>query len=156
MITILRDLEMEEHTLYHVSPKKFDFPCRKKINEAREWSPWHDNGVLGLWASTFPKMCAAFGKHVYRITLGEHRAIGLPFGEFQRLTSHMEDFTDLIEFLCEQGDVAYLVDANPWVGEVIVLNFDAIDQFEDVTDEELKDVRTKMISPTNEKARGRR
>ena len=147
MIDILETLSFEPHTLYHVSPKSFDFPCRQKINEAREWSPWHSNGVLGLWCSTFPKMCNAFGRHVYRVEMKDgHRAIGLPFGQFQRLTSDMEDFTDLIEYLCRAGDVAYLVDANPYVGEVIVLNFDAIEAFVEVTHDIPEDIRVPMLA----------
>lgn len=133
------------HRLYHVSPKEFSFPCREKINEAREWSPWHANGVLGLWCSTFPNMCSPFGKQVYEIIVKEDaRKIGLPFTDFQHLTSQMEDFNDLIAFLCGKGDVAYLADSNPYVGEVIILNFDCIDQFNNISHAVPEDVRVSL------------
>lgn len=145
MIEIIRNLEITPHVLFHVSSKQFDFPCRQKINEAREWSEWHANGVLGLWCSTFPKQCAAFGSYVYEVEMSlDAREIGLPFSDFQRLTSNMEDFSDLIEFLCKEGDVAYLIDANPYVGEVIVLNFDKIVGFKDRSGFDLQDNRVPL------------
>lgn len=149
MLPIIRELAFEPHDLYHVSPKLYDFPCRTAINEAREWSQWHANGVLGLWASTFPAMCGkSFGAQTYHVEMKEGaRRIGLPFGAFQKLTSDMEDFTDLIHFLCREGDVAYLVDGQPYVGEVIVLNFDQIARFTNVTGHDLKDVKVPMGAP---------
>jgi hypothetical protein len=147
MITILDDLTIDPHPLYHVSPKLFDFPSREEINRAREWSPWHANGVLGLWCSTFPMMCSPFGKQIYQVEMSSKaKVIGLPFGEFQRLTERMEDFDELIDYLTKQGDVAYIVDANPFVGEVIVLNFEMIKSFENVTGSELKDRRFPLRS----------
>lgn len=56
----------------------------------------------------------------------------------------MEDFGDLIAFLCGEGDVAYIVDANPYVGEVIVLNFDKITSFDNVTPQNNTDRKYKM------------
>lgn len=147
MITILDDLVYDPHTLYHVSPKLFDFPSRVEINKAREWSRWHANGVLGLWCSTRPNMCSPFGKHVYEVTLKEGcRRIGLPFREFSELTSQAEDFDPIIDYLCAEGDVAYLVDAIPEVGEVIVLNFDQIATFIEVTDGSPKDFKASLHS----------
>lgn len=141
MLPIVRTFETEPHVLYHVSPKLFEFPCRNEIVAARAWSQWHKNGVLGLWASTYPKMCSNFGGNVYRITMKESaRKIGLPFGPFQKLTSALDEFEVLIDFLCKEGDVAYLIDARKKVGEVIVLNFDAIAGFENVTGTELFDI----------------
>lgn len=129
----LFDITVAPHSLYHVSPKKFDFPCRQKINEAREWSRWHANGVLGLWCSTFPKMCGGFGKHTYQVDIKDGAAIkGVHLKEFFNVTSDMEDFSDLIACLENQVDVLYVVDSNPHVGEVIVINFAAIDNFMEV------------------------
>ncbi len=87
-------------------------------------------------------MCGNFGSYVYRVELHKDaRRVGLPFGDFQRLTGPMEDFSDLIMYLCSECDAAYLIDANPYVGEVIVMNFDCIETFTNVTGEELKDER---------------
>lgn len=145
MLLLTPELEIPQHTLYHVSPKLFDFPCRKAIFEAREWSQWHPNGVLGLWTSTFPKMCSAFGQHVYRIDLADSaRRIGIDFESFYDVASKMDDESDwmpLINWLCVQGDVAYLIDANDHVGEVIILNFKQIKSFQNVTGQPLTDMR---------------
>lgn len=142
MIPIINNLALDPHQLYHVSPKLFDFPCRTKINEAREWSQWHSNGVLGLWTSTFPNMCKGFGTYSYAVDIKEgSRRIGLPFEDFRKLTCYMEEYTDLIAYLCKHGDVAYLIDATDNIGEVIVLNFNMISRFENVTGSDLADIR---------------
>lgn len=134
MIDIIPDLDFDPHILYHVSPKLFDRPCRDEINRAREWSPWHSNGVLGLWCSTLPEMCSAFGTHTYMVDLHEGaRCFGLALDQFQKLTSHAEDYAPIIDYLLGAGDVAYIIDSNPHVGEVIVLNLDTIRVFERMT-----------------------
>jgi hypothetical protein len=138
----LLDVDLPPHCLYHASPKSFQFPSREAIFAAREWSPWHANGVLGLWCSTFPKMCSNFGQHTYRVAVRDGcRRVGLPFEDFYHLTHDREDFSDLIAYLCERADVAYLVDANPFIGEVIVLNFSEIESFDEVTGTALEDLR---------------
>jgi hypothetical protein len=162
MIPILTDFTTKPHVLYHVSPKLFDFPSRDEINKAREWSRWHANGVLGLWCSTFPRMCSAFGTYTYRVELREDaRRIGLTIEDFCDLTSNMKDFTDTIAFLTQQGDMAYIIDINPHVGEVIILNFDCIASFTNVTGSDLKDERILLtlncngVNPQDEKTRAR-
>ncbi len=141
MIPIL-EITTPEHTLYHVSPKLFNFPSRVEISRAREWSPWHPNGVLGVWCSTFPVMCRGFGSNVYRVGLSpDARRVGLPFEQFQKLTSPMLEFDPLIEYLSQCGDVMYLADASEDIGEVIVVNLDAITSWENVTEEKLTDIR---------------
>lgn len=132
----LFDIRVDPHVLYHVSPNKFVFPSRAQINEAREWSHWHPNGLLGLWCSTFPNMCSPFGKHIYKVTL-KPDAIrrGLPFGALYKGTSHLtslEEFQPIIDDISQAADVVYVKDSRDAVGEVIIFNFDAIEKFEEV------------------------
>ena len=81
------------------------------------------------------------------------RVIGVPYTPFRRLTSDMADFTDLVAFLSEQGDIVYIVDATPHIGEVIILNMDAIDRFENVSDH---DPRNKKLTLNTEQGAGNR
>lgn len=139
----LIDITFDPHTLYHVSPKQYDFPCRQKINEAREWSRWHANGVMGLWCSTLPNMCMGFGKHIYQVDIKEDAIIkGVSLQQLFDVTSEMEDFSELIAGLENKVDVIYVVDSNPYVGEVIVINFSSIKNFTEVN--EADDTRAYM------------
>lgn len=132
----LIDVSYDPHVLYHVSPMKFDFPSREQINAAREWSRWHANGVLGLWCSTFPNMCSPFGKHIYRIVLKPEAVCkGLPFRALFNTTSKLEtldEFQPIIDEMRGATDVLYVKDGHDEVGEVIILNFEAIESFEEV------------------------
>lgn len=132
----LFDVSYDPHVLYHVSSRKFDFPNRAEINAAREWSRWHANGVLGLWCSTFPNMCAPFGKHIYRIVLKPEAVCkGLPFRALFNTTSKLEtldEFQPIIDEMCGATDVLYVKDSRDIVGEVIIVNFNAIETFEEV------------------------
>ena len=132
----LFDISYDPHVLYHVSPMKFDFPSREQINAAREWSKWHANGVLGLWCSTFPNMCASFGQHIYRIVMKPDAVRkGLPFGVLFKTTSKLEtldEFQPIIDDFCAAADIVYVKDGRDVVGEVIIFNFDAIETFEEV------------------------
>lgn len=133
-------ISFDPHALYHVSPKKFDFPNRAEINAAREWSRWHANGVLGLWCSTRPNMCAPFGKHIYKIALKPDAVCkGLPFKVLFQTTSSLEgldEFQPIIDEMCGAADVLYVKDGHDEVGEVIILNFDVIESFEEVFEAE--------------------
>lgn len=141
----LFDIRTDPHDLYHVSPLKFDFPCREQINGAREWSRWHANGVLGLWCSTMPMMCSPFGKHVYKIVLKPGAVVkGLPFGVLYKTTCHLEgveNYQPIIDEMGAAADVLYVVDNLPKVGEVIIMNFDAIEIFEEVASFEDRECR---------------
>lgn len=141
----LFDISFDPHILYHVSPKSFEFPSREHINAAREWSRWHANGVLGLWCSTFPNMCSPFGKHIYKITLKvDARLRGLPFGVLYKTTCDLKtlaQFQPMIDEMCAVADVLYVVDRQPIVGEVIIMNFDAIETFEEVVSAEDRKIR---------------
>ena len=140
----LFDICIDPHDLYHVSPKLFEFPTREAINGAREWSRWHANGVLGLWCSTMPDMCSPFGKHVYKIVLKPGAIVkGLPFGVLYKTTCHLEgveNYQPIIDEMCAAADVLYVVDNLPKVGEVIIMNFDAIERFEEVLSFEDREV----------------
>ena len=146
----LFDIITEPHDLYHISPRKFDFPTRDAINGAREWSRWHANGVLGLWCSTFPARCAPFGKHIYKIVLKPGAIVkGLPFGVLYKTTSGLEgieNYQPIIDEMCAATDVLYIVDNLPMVGEVIIMNFDAIESFEEV--ETAEDVEVSLRRKT--------
>lgn len=128
----LINVSVGPHELFHRSPKLFDFPCRQKINDAREWSPWHANGVMGLWCSTIPNSgCSEFGEYTYKISINPNATIkGVHLKELYAVTHDMEDFSELIEHLENNVDVLYVIDGYPLVGEVIIINFSSIASFE--------------------------
>lgn len=146
----LFDISVDPHVLYHVSPRKFDFPNRAEINAAREWSQWHPNGLLGLWCSTAPKMCAGFGKHVYRVVLKpEAVRKGLAFGTLYlgtRDLEHLEQFQPMIDDISQSADVVYIKDGYDVVGEVIIFNFDAISEFVEVDGADNFECRLEVVS----------
>lgn len=147
MITTYHDLDYVAHPLYHVSPKEFDFPCREEINRAREWSRWHPNGVLGLWCSTRPNSCSTFGQYRYRVDIKENATrFGVGLEDFYNLTNHVDDYASIIQWLCSNGDVLYILDSWECVGEVVILNFDAISNFSAET-ENVEDRNYRLRSP---------
>lgn len=83
-------------------------------------------------------MCSPFGKHVYKIVLKPGAIVkGLPFGVLYKTTSGLEgieNYQPIIDEMCGVCDVLYIVDNLPKVGEVIIMNFDAIESFEEVTE----------------------
>ncbi len=141
----LIEISFDPHVLYHVSPRQFEFPSREQINAAREWSRWHPNGLLGLWCSTCPNMCSPFGNHTYKIVMkADARCRGLPFPVLYKTTCKLEtleDFQPMIDEMCAVADVLYVKDKVDYVSEVIILNFDAIESFEEVDAAEDRQVR---------------
>lgn len=135
-------LEIEEHKLYHVSPKLFNFSNKEVLGTETNW---HTNGALGLWASTKPLLCSNFGKYTYEFSLRKDSVIvGWDLSDFFYFcmgkanksgihTDAIETRDDYIEtsnFLIEKGiDVIYILDTSNCINEVIILNYTKIDDF---------------------------
>jgi len=132
----LYELDFEPHPLYHVSPKTFDMPSYEMVDDARNWSHTHHNSVLGLWTSTYPEMCSAFGPLTYEVHLKDQpiKRLGLSYEEWCKLGMHTLDyhqqFVTLRKHILENEivDIIYIADATKSVSEVIIVDFDVIDK----------------------------
>lgn len=136
----LYDIEFQEHDIYHCSTKQYESPSYAQIDDARSWSRTHHNSVLGLWGSTFPNRCSAFGPFTYRVDIkpGASR-YGITYEQWYQLGTkvfnHHAHFIMLREFMLEQktADILYVTDASRCVGEIIIVNLDCIERMELVT-----------------------
>lgn len=140
----LFNILFEEHSLIHVTNYKYDKPCNQKILENRSERTTHDNSVLGIWSSTFPIMCSSFGQYSLQIIFkNDSICLGLTYRDLFNLThnSSIETLLKLKNYLLNFCDVLYILDANKYVGEVIILNLDCIDNMIDVSNHNLKDQR---------------
>lgn len=137
----LFNIETADHTLYHRSNKVFDRPDESMIIDARSWSDTHHNSVIGLWASTYPEMCASFGKLNYKLTIKPGTTcLGITYEQWFKLGTKVlythQEFSDLRFNLLKDNvvDILYIIDATNRVNEVIVVNFDCIESCIDVGD----------------------
>lgn len=153
----LYNIEFQEHDIYHCSPKMYETPSYALIDDARSWSQTHHNSVLGLWGSTFPNRCSAFGPFTYRIDIkpGATR-YGITYGQWYELGTKIlydhSQFVMLREFMLEQklADILYITDASRCVGEIIIVNLDCIKKMELVTPG--PDTRFRLWSYDSEKS----
>jgi len=131
--------------LYHVSPKRFDKPnidqCLNFLLREGELINKSPNGSLGLWVSPFPAACQSFGpecatlrfrsdvrlmgmsiRHLYTLykTLAGDDEHGLSYNE--QVLAHWRYGRQLAKI----ADVLCIVDRYNHFGEVVVLNMDAI------------------------------
>lgn len=97
------------------------------------------NGALGLWISPFPELCRPFGPHWAEVKL--HKGFDPIVMPVRQLMSYhlqlkgipsseqVHIYAALREDLLDLGDVLFIHDATG-IGEVVVLNYDAIAEFE--------------------------
>ena len=137
---------------FHVSKQKFDWPDIDAIEEFILKNEKSVNGTLGLWISTNPAACRGFGEEVAEIKLCDDAVhVKLPISDLKlyvngaldsnsQITPRSPGFDidaydrQLVALHKELGreyskhaDVLYIEDASPFAGEVIILNFDAIE-----------------------------
>lgn len=117
--------------LYHMSSNKFNFPdwdyIDKDIGEKR---------ILGLWTTQVANI-DGFGNYCYEIEMKEDaRIMGLELAYLYKF--HCEDtdedplirYRNLRKTWQSEADVVYLLDGNPEISEIIIINFDKILKFE--------------------------
>lgn len=137
----------EKHELFHVTDYKYDFASHEKILHNRKERTTHDNSVLGIWSSTFPKMCSTFGKYTLNVSLKENtNCLGLTYDDLYKLThkTSLEELLKLKTYLLKFADVLYVIDRSKHVGEIIILNLDSIESMIDVSNQNLKNERFKI------------
>ncbi len=140
----LFNISYEKHELFHVTDYKYEKPDHKEILNNRKERTTHDNSVLGIWSSTFPKLCSTFGKYTLNVSLKENtNCLGLNYDDLYKLThrSSVEEILRLKTYLLNFADVLYVIDRNRHIGEVIILNLDSIEFMIDVSNQDLKDER---------------
>lgn len=131
-------LEIEDHSLYHVSSFNFDFPNKDFLPIETDY---HNNGALGLWSSTQPILLQNFGAFSYKFNLSKDSIIiGWEIGDFFDFCSGRNNFISGVEtreeyiqirnYLIEKGiDAIYILDNSECIKEVIVLNYEKIENF---------------------------
>jgi hypothetical protein len=131
-------LEIENHILYHISSFNFDLPEEKFLLPETNC---HNNGALGLWSSTQPISLQSFGSFSYRFNLStDSTIIGWEIGDFFNFCSGRKNSSNGVEtrkeyieirnYLIKKGiDAIYILDTSNWIKEVIVLNYDKIENF---------------------------
>lgn len=128
MFKILK-IETEDHPLYHRTKATIDNLDEDFLLPETDW---HNNGGMGLWCSTLPQMCSAFGENCYHVKLKDSaRCFGISLGDLKSLAEVFFDRSDyqiVRQFCFDNGvDVLYVVDVYPRVGEVIVVNYSIVD-----------------------------
>lgn len=140
----LFNISYEKHEIFHVTNYKYDKANHEEILNNRKERTTHNNSVLGIWCSTLPKLCSSFGKYTLNIFLKENtNCLGFNYDDLYELThkASIEDILKLKTYLLNFTDVLYIIDRNRHVGEIIILNFDCIENMIDVSDHNLKDQR---------------
>lgn len=133
----LYNIEIEEYELYHVSSSLFDFPDKNFLVKETNW---HNNGALGLWASTKPKTCKGFGKFTYKFKLNKNaKIVGWQIRDFYKFCNgekgkggieERKEYIQIRDYLVNKGiDVIYILDMSRCINEVIVLNYNTIKHF---------------------------
>lgn len=133
---------------YHVTSKVYDRPTWEGSRDHLygDGNIKHENGILGLWISPFPIYCMSFGNEVASVKLKDdfkplamnlsqlfefHSVLGkLDSDDCSGRKRDLEIYTALREKLLPLGDVLFIKDASECFGEIVVLNYDAIDKFE--------------------------
>lgn len=164
---------------YHVCKKPFEWPDIDAIEDFIVKNKKHPNGTLGLWISTSPKSCRGFGEEVGEIKIkddaihvkmtirqlyayssggmdlsfaNENENFDIEAHDRLVMNLHKEMGREMARF----ADVLYIVDANHCAGEVVVLDFDAIEKIKwhDQFDFERRDIEQYAISsiPFDEEA----
>jgi len=142
-----RDRSIPLPTLYHVSPYTFNRPEYTRCVEKAKSDNKHPNGVLGLWASPFPNLfdeSDIFGPYVYELELtADSKQVLLRYEDLRGWDMSLYDVEDChyevyeafrTRLLAEGIDVMFVLDGHHNVGEVIIVNLDAIATFERVTE----------------------
>lgn len=121
------------HPFYHRSRAEFEKPS---IDILHNDTDWHNNGALGLWCSTLPTLCEAFGEHCYQVEMcSTATTFYIEYKEFVKLCENRAqgsrgDFLIMRDELISLNvDILYIKDTYPSVGEVIILNYDKISKF---------------------------
>ena len=134
--------------LYHVTSQVYERPTWEGSRDflyspAARWENGthkHANGILGLWASPYPERCMGFGPHVAKVDFHEdYRPIVMPLKQLMGFHIEMDEdldqfgeleaYQDIREQLLPLGDVLFVGDAHG-IGEVVVLNYEVIENFE--------------------------
>lgn len=125
----LCQIESEEHPLYHRT--------NAEIVDLDETflgldTNWHSNGAIGMWCSTLPRLCSAFGKNCYEIIFkSEPNRVGWRYSEFVEWCEGKNtrgDYQDFRQYCLQNGvDVIYILDRCEHIGEVIVVNYDLVE-----------------------------
>lgn len=121
------------HLLYHMSSVKFDFPSMDEIDKNKDGC---DKRILGLWATGKPGL-TGFGNFCYEIEMKDDAVLkGLDISSLVKFHFSLDPDDDPIEKYKElrklfqtEADVVFLLDSNPQIGEVVIVNFDKIKSF---------------------------
>lgn len=125
----LLKISYEEHPLYHRTKAVIRSLDEKFLQYETDW---HNNGAIGLWCSTYPKMCSGFGQNCYEVKLKPSaKRFGMSLEDLKRLSyerSSRESYSDLRKYCLDNGfDVLYIKDRLDSVGEVIIINYDQVE-----------------------------
>lgn len=127
--------ELQTLDLFHVTSapfKKPDFDIARKKLAHEDGQP---KGILGFWLSQDPGMCSSFGDWAAQIAIQPGaRPVGMDCELLRQFHDAVDDeqtqtqdqlltrYETLRERLKAHGDVLFILDARPAVGEVVVLN----------------------------------
>lgn len=142
-----RDRSIQLPRIYHVSPYIFDQPEYTQCVAKARADEKHPNGVLGLWASPSPNLfdkSDTFGPHVYELTLRDScNQLLLKYDDLKGWDDALrydddcpyETYRNFREdLLMEKVDVMFVLDGWHNVGEIIIVNLEAIETFVRTTD----------------------
>lgn len=141
-------LDYDVHPLYH---RTSAFISKLDEQFLQYETTWHNNGAIGLWCSTYPQMCRGFGDNCYLVKLKpDVSRYGLSLEDLKKLSWERQTrqaYSDLRQHCLDTGiDVLYVVDRNPFVGEVIIVNYDKVQSLELVESPGDKDYRLEVIN----------
>lgn len=133
-LAFLKNISFEPHDLYHKTNAEIE-----KLDESflKKETPWHTNGALGLWCSTFPEeKCHSFGNFCYKILFNNKVRVckGWIYDDFYKYCCRdkdgprtREDYIKVRKYLLENGiDLIYIIDSSRSINEVIILNYDCV------------------------------
>lgn len=142
----LLQIEYEEHPLYHRTKAVIEALNEKFLQYETDW---HNNGAIGLWCSTYPRMCSGFGPNCYEIKLKlATKRYGMSLEDLKKLSdkrSSRESYSDLRKYCLDNSfDVLYIKDRWDKVGEVIIINYEQVESISLVEPPEDKDYKLEV------------
>lgn len=146
----LLQIEYEEHPLYHRTKAVIESLDEKFLQYETDW---HNNGAIGLWCSTYPRLCSNFGQNCYEIKLKpDTKRYGMSLEDLKKLSDERplrQSYSDLRKYcLDNKFDVLYIKDRWDLVGEVIIINYDQVESISLV--EPPEDKEYKLFEVENE------